>query len=611
MSPRTFILHTFATAILFGSTAFAVPPDPITINAERIHLGTPGEPEWEWFENDPPRAGRLDLPFQAKTSASETTLFIGQDDVKQDWFVELNGKRLGKLFLMEENLIHTLAIPAGTLRDGENVLSFLPPTRERDDIVLREITIDLRPVAEAQRDATLIVKVEDPKHAALPARITIVDAQGALVPLIAAPGESLAVRPGVAYTGSGTAKLGLRAGKYTVYASRGFEYSAASQQVELRPGDSRELTLQITREVSTPGLVGCDAHIHTLTLSGHGDSTLDERMLTLAGEGIELPVATEHNRFSDYSEAAQRMGVGKWFTPVIGNEVTTAAGHFNVFPAAIDAAIPNPRITDWPALMQAMRAIPGSRVIMLNHPRSIHSKFIPFAPEHFDAATGENKRGPDFTFDALEILNSGAQQTDFRLVLNDWFALLNPGKRIVAMGASDSHDVSRFIVGQSRTYIAARDDDPSRIDVAEACTNLLAGRAIVSMGLLPQLTVEDRFTIGDLATGLPEQIRVRVKVHGPSWVSAVKVELFANGVIIKEAAIDPAKGNAPGEKCDLTWTIPRPALDTHLVALATGPAVTAPFWAMTRPYQPASTKWKGQSIGLTNPIWLDGDGDGK
>ncbi len=607
MSPRTLILCAFAALGNFALGAL----EPVIVNTQRIHLGTPGQPEWEWFENDPARGGRLDLKFQARPNSAEVTLFVRQEDVKQEWGVELNGRRLGKLFLMEADLFYSIAIPAGTLRDGENVLSFLPPLLGGDDIVLRETAIDPRPLAEAIGEATLSVHVEDLKHAGLPARITIVDAQGTLTPLIAAPGETLAVRPGVAYTGSGHARLGLRAGKYTVYASRGFEYSAASQQIEVHPGDTRELTLQLKHEVPTPGWVACDAHIHTLTLSGHGDSTLDERMLTLAGEGIELPVATEHNRHADYSEAARRMGVAQWFTPVTGNEVTTNAGHFNVFPVEPSAPPPDAKLTDWPALMQAMRALPGARVIVLNHPRSIHNKFVPFAPENFDAATGENKRGLDFTFDALEVLNSGAQQTDYRLVFNDWFALLNRGKRIVAMGASDSHDVSRFIVGQSRTYLAARDDDPGHLDADEACTHLLAGRAIVSMGLLPELTVEDRFTIGDLATALPEQIRVHTRVLGPSWVTATKLELFADGTLIKEAEIAPEKGAAAGEKFDVVWTIPRPARDTYLVALATGPAVTAPFWAMTRPYQPKSPKWTGHAIGLTNPVWLDADGDGR
>jgi hypothetical protein len=39
--------------------------------------------------------------------------------------------------------------------------------------------------------------------------------------------------------------------------------------------------------------------------------------------------------------------------------------------------------------------------------------------------------------------------------------------------------------------------------------------------------------------------------------------------------------------------------------------VKAPYWAISRPYQPSSKTWNPQVIGATNPIWLDADGDGK
>jgi hypothetical protein len=296
---------------------------------------------------------------------------------------------------------------------------------------------------------------------------------------------------------------------------------------------------------------------------------------------------------------------------VRGNEVTTSVGHFNIFPVEPGAPVPNAKLTRWPEILDAIRATPGVKAIVLNHPRSVHNQFIPFGPENFDSATGRSKGSIDLSFNCLEILNSGAQQTDYMLVFRDWFALLNRGLRITAVGASDSHDVSRFIVGQARTYISVADDDLARIDIPRACASLIAGRAYVSMGLLPLITVGDRFTVGDLAVDLPEELKVRVKVLGPSWVRAEKVELFANGTKIKEAVIPGERAGAPGEKAEIEWTLPRPEKDTYLVAIATGPPVTAPFWAMTRPYQPASRQWQGRSIGATNPVWLDADGNGR
>jgi hypothetical protein len=342
-----------------------------------------------------------------------------------------------------------------------------------------------------------------------------------------------------------------------------------------------------------------------LTHSGHGDATLDERMLTLAGEGIELPIATEHNLHVDYANAARRTGVAEWFTPVTGNEVTTPAGHFNIFPVDPAARPPDHRITNWPRLMTALRATPQVRVVVLNHPRNFHNNFQPFAANHFNAVTGENLRGPEFSFDAMEVLNSSAQQSDFMLVYRDWFALLNHGYRVTAVGSSDGHDVSRYIVGQGRTYIACPDGHPDRIDVGTACSNLLTGRALVSMGLLTDMTVNERFKVGEVATNLGAEVRVTVRVLGPPWVSATNVWLFANGHQVREQAL------AHEHDGTVTWTIARPKHDVHLVAIATGPGITATYWAIPRPYQPSSPRWEGRVIGSTNPIWLDGDGDGR
>jgi hypothetical protein len=462
-------------------------------------------------------------------------------------------------------------------------------------------------------EATLSALVTDGQHKAVPCRLTIVDSRGSLAPLLAPVDNvpNMAVRPGVVYTGNEQVEIGLPAGDYTVFASRGFEWSVATQQMHVASGQMTPVTLSLRREVSTPGWVSCDTHVHTFTHSRHGDATMEERMFTLAGEGIELPVATDHNLNIDYSETARLMGVAQYFTPVTGNEVTTPAGHFNIFPVPPEARVPDFKLTDWPRLMSAMRATPDVRVVVLNHPRNVHSNFQPFAATNFNAVSGENLRGPEFTFDAMELLNSSAQQTDYLLVFRDWFALLNHGYRITAVGSSDSHDVSRYIVGQGRTYIACPDADPARLDVTMACSNLIAGRALVSMGLLAQMTVEEKFGVGDLATKLPKNVRVQVRVLGPSWVRATNVTLFANGVNIRDQAIDARSASGVGVKAVVNWIIPRPTHDVHLVALATGPEIAAPFWAIPKPYQPTSPKWNGRVIAATNPIWLDADGDGR
>jgi hypothetical protein len=587
----------------------------ISLNSTVVHLRNGDSPEWAIFADKVPQGDRLHLAFTLEESslreALETgepwTLLIWQSDVKHNWPVELNGERIGALFLMEAPLVHSISVPLKRLVPGENRLSILPPKQE-EDILLKDIQLVKAPPDKAF-SAALQVSVRS-EGEPVPCRITIAHENDTLAALQPFPGQTLALRPGVVYTGNGEAELRILPGNYLVYAGRGFEYGVSTQAVRVARGERQRVELSIEREVPTEGWAACDTHLHTLTLSGHGDSTLEERILTIAGEGIELPVAAEHNRHADYSEAAQALGLDRYFTSIVGNEVTTPKGHFNIFPVDPEARVPDFRIQHWPALMASIRATPQVQVVVLNHPRDVHAGFRPFGPENFNPATGENRRGFEFEFDAVELVNSGALRSDYMEVYRDWFALLNHGYRITGVGSSDSHDVSRYIAGQGRTYVQCDDSDPGNIPVRAALANLLEGRAVVSFGLFPLIEVNGRFGPGELAHGTSEELEVRVRVLGPSWVTADKLELYANGILIRSTNLAATTyGQAP-LKAEAAWTIPTPGHDVFLVAIASGPGVTAPFWALARPYQPASLEWTPRVIGSTNPVWVDADGDG-
>jgi hypothetical protein len=575
------------------------------LDGKSYHLRSGTTAEWEEFEGKSPHSNRLDIKFQAKRNRSDATLLIRQYNVKQEWPVLINDEKIGVLSLMEDSLTSTLRIPDGALKDGENTLSILP-SEDNDDIVIS--SVELLPVAPAKAFTAKVDVAVAEENRPVPCRITVTDQHGALAALYVDPKEKAAARPGVVYTGDGSLQIALRPGRYTVFASRGPEYNVATQMVQVIEGKAVDLSLKLTREVPTPGMVSCDTHVHTFTHAKHGDATIHERMLTIAGEALELPISTEHNMLADFSAAAKAAGVQQYFTPILGCEVTTKRGHFNVFPIQPESRVPDFRIEHWPALMENIRATPGVQFVVLNHPRDTHAGFCPFAETNFNSRTGENLRGFEFGFDGLELINSGALRTDLMQVFHDWFALLNYGYKIVGVGASDTHDVSRFIIGQGRTYIVCDDKDPSGIDVAEAMANLRKGKALISLGLITKLKVQDRFEVGDLATGIGPQMDVKAEVWGPSWATADRIELFANGRRIADQAIEP---NARAQKYSISWTLPRPKTDAHLIAIASGPGVRSPHWAIPRPYQASSPKWTPRVLGATNPIWVDADGDGK
>ncbi len=581
----------------------------VVVTDKTFHLGTKGVPEWSEFAGKTPHGRNLSLTFEARVTEEEATLFLRQDDVKQGWRVSLNGKRLGTLDRFESKVLHSLKVPAGILRDGANKFAIEAPVTAIDDIFVGGAFIEYASLDKTLHHSFLEVSAFDiATSSALPCRFTITDTNDHLVPLKIEPSLQLAVRPGVVYSLDGTCKVGVLPGEYVVHATRGFEYGVDTAKVSVGTGETKKVKLAIKREVPTEGWVSCDPHIHVRTFSGHGDSTVEERMPTIAGEGLELPIATDHNHHTDFAPYQRAAEAISLFTSVIGNEVTTKVGHFNAFPIKKDSPLPNHKTESWPELFRSIRATPGVEVILLNHPRNIHSNFSPTDPSHFNPVTGASKREGGLDMDAMEVLTSAALQADHMGPFRDWFALLNSGHRVTAAGSSDTHDVNRYILGQGRTYLRCPDNDAGKIDVATACRSFREGRALVSMGLLTTLKVAGQFEVGDLATNLPAKVTVEVEVLGPRWVEADRLVLFANGIPILEKKFASAPDKVT--KAIVRHELDRPKHDLYLVAIATGPGVTKPYWEIPRPYQHKTKKYVPRVLGATNPVWLDGDGDG-
>src|SRR5438094_4920944 len=190
---------------LLGAPALVIAQSLRVIDDQLYYLGTLGDPEWQEFAGRTPHGRRLDLKFTARANTNENTLFLRQRDVKLDWGVELNGRTLGKLFHSEQDLIQSLAVPAGALHDGENTLSVIPP-KERDDIEVGEAKLDSRPLKAALNESALRISVtDDDTQQPLPCRITVADRNGSLFPFYVDTARSttnnqqhaLAVRPGV------------------------------------------------------------------------------------------------------------------------------------------------------------------------------------------------------------------------------------------------------------------------------------------------------------------------------------------------------------------------------------------------------------------------------
>ena len=586
----------------------SAPAADLVITSRMHHLRSGAEREWAEF---PARAEGMELvlPFDAKPNEAEQTLRLRHRDLKQPWLVLVNGKEIARLPFDEADMATYWALPAGTLREGRNELRVHSTGKASDDVLIGQVMLIARPKGDVLSEATVDVAVrEAPGGRGTPARITIVDDQGTLVALGNVSGPELAVRPGVVYSRNGLVRLKLPAGRYVVHAGRGFEYSVASTTVDLDKGSNISRLLTIRREVDTTGWAAMDTHVHTGTFAKHGDAAIDERMLTIVGEGIELPVSTEHDMRVDFDARAREADLREQFTPVLGSEVTTPAlGHFNVFPIPQEGRPIDQRAANWAALREAIESAAAEPVIVLNHGRDNHGGFRPLGIARHISMAGEDVEDWPLPANAMEVINSGAVMTDPLALPRDWMGLLNRGAILTPVGSSDSHDVSRYIVGQGRTYVRCDDRDPGRIDLRRAMESVRSGQVTVSYGLLAEIDADGKGP-GELAAPKgPLDVHIRVK--GPGWTRARRVALYVNGEKVREEEI--ADGTSAGVKWEKTWRLEAPAHDVHLVAIASGPGISAPYWRTAKPYQPTSIEFTPYVMGVSGAVFVDGDGSGR
>lgn len=600
--------------VLLAISSPAVGQEQLLLNAPIVLRS--GDIEWDEFA-EANASPQWDIEFDWR-GQEPAFLEWTQYDVKQSWEISLNDKNLASLIQDENRMALCTEIPSGVLKAGPNKLSIKPKGKiSSDDIVLEQLRICSGVLSEHLSESKLVIKVQDNVTGnRTPARITVLHEDGALAShgLLtdsALPTTGIASRVGTVYSLSGEVTLSVPAGKYVVFAGRGFEYSLAKVEVTAERGKSTAVDLEIARVVDTTGYAACDTHIHTLTYSGHGDATIEERMVTLAGEGIELAIATDHNKYISYEEWAVRSGAREYFTPVVGCEVTTPRGHINVFPIADGAPPIAHQQTNWRELFGEIYKTPDVGVAILNHARDLHSGVRPFAIENHYALQGENALGWELGFNAMEVLNSAATQSDLTRLTHDWMALLNRGLRVAPIGCSDSHDVSRHFVGQGRTYVRCNDRQPGQLNVRECLQSIASGEVLVSYGLYATLKTEGERFAEVVRPNSRDKVEVCVEVQSPHWLKADHVRLYVNGELLQEKVLDTGEVDGLRNQWKEAFLIPNGIHDVCAVAVVTGPGVEGNYWRCAKPYQPTSTRWESRVYACTGALWLDRDGNQK
>lgn len=415
--------------------------------------------------------------------------------------------------------------------------------------------------------------------------------------------KDLACRAHTIYARTGTGQFTIPAGIYDFYIGKGMEYSVERLFVKLEKGQRFNLSATLRKELDTEGLIGGDMHLHTYTYSGHGDATVEERLISCAGEGLDWIVATDHNEVLDYKPFLKKLELDHLMASAIGNEVSTPIGHFNTYPLPNGSAPINSDISIGKDLFDSIKKQgTDNTLVQVNHPRWIKTDF--FNTKGLDPYFGKSKHPEwDGGFDAIEVLNENGgigwrdAPDNLHSVRQDWYNLLNRGKRTTGLGNSDSHSVIAQIAGVPRNYIVSSTDTPTDISEAELIRNIKEQKVIVAAGLLPTIIANKNYGVGDQLTLQDGQLLLQLQVQAPSWVSCHKVELIENGVAIKTFDVPPSNKTIRFD----SLVVLHPKMDSWYSLVARGDMSMEPMvQSKEKPVYP---------VGFTNPIWVDVDGD--
>lgn len=375
----------------------------------------------------------------------------------------------------------------------------------------------------------------------VPVRVQVFAAAGTSVPTApGAWGEANLGRGRVLteYPTNGRVDAPIPAGRWRVVVSRGPDYELHDETVTAAAGQSLSIAAAMRRVIPREGVLCGDFHIHTHRSADSGD---DARLKLSAGvaDGLEVMARSEHEYVSDFEDLIAEMGIGRHLRGVGSIELTTFTyGHFGVFPLAPNPAMPNGGNFAWANrspgdVFADVRNRPENPTLVINHPRGDR-----VSGAYFDAAGWDRERRVatrpamwDERFTAVEFFNDHDFAERPELV-QDWFSFLAMGRRVFAVGSSDSHSLNSSPVGYPRTCMALGTDDP-RMAAPQAIGRAVGeGRSVIQGGVALNVTATGAAGSagpGQELRGVGERATLQIRVRAASWVRPRDLVVYVNG----------------------------------------------------------------------------------
>lgn len=223
----------------------------------------------------------------------------------------------------------------------------------------------------------------------------------------------------------GEFEVDLPDGEYELEITKGPEYERKIVKVSV-PSDQRKIiTLKRLFNLTELGWFSGDTHLHTLY--SDGKNLVEELALSCSAAGLFWAVLSDHNTLN---------GADEWLTfrkkgllTIAGQEITMKNGHINAI--GVQKLVPWQHSSTDEEMIEIFKFVKmQGGIVQINHPFDLRS---PFEKLHLEG------------YDLIEIWNGGGPPNLAGFRNNEskehWFRMLNEGRRVAAVAASDCHDV--------------------------------------------------------------------------------------------------------------------------------------------------------------------------
>ncbi|MBL9027952.1 MAG: CehA/McbA family metallohydrolase [Myxococcales bacterium] len=363
---------------------------------------------------------------------------------------------------------------------------------------------------------------------------------------------------------NGQSTLVVPPGEHRVVVSRGYEWEIHDEVVTVAAGETLDVAAPLEHSVDTIGAMSADFHIHS-QYSADSSDPVEYKVRGALAEGLDIPVSSEHEWVISFQPIIEQLGMEDWAFGISSEELTTFTwGHFGVVPLTPRPGELNNGARDWLGktprdVFADVDSLPEQPALIVNHPSGNTAFSSYFTAAMLDKATGTSSHALwDENFDAIEVFNDSGLDSNREDSVAHWFALLNAGKTIGAVGSSDSHHLRTSPVGYPRTFLQLGYDDPQQVTQEDVRDAIKAGRSTIGAGMFLSVDGPGSSAPGDTVAGSSGAVDFTVTVRSPTWVTPDTLEVIVNGETVATEPLAPV-GTGPGKTFVNQVTVNLPA----------------------------------------------------